>query len=68
LSVPQRKPVKAPLPLHDLPKVLDYVAESRLKQSELGWFTSVESNIFCVLPQVRQTKSEVTLEALPVNI
>src|SRR5260370_10229482 len=31
LSVSQRKPIKAPLALHDLPKVIHYLSKSLLK-------------------------------------
>jgi hypothetical protein len=68
LSVAQGKAGKAPLPLHDVTKVLKDAAEALVEDAKLDRFAAVESNTLCIFPEAHQAEPEVGLEALPGNI
>jgi len=68
LGVAQGKAGKAPLPLHDVTKVLKDAAEALVEDAKLDRFAAVESNTLRIFPEAHQAEPEVGLEALPVNI
>src|SRR5215471_9304680 len=68
LRVAGSKPGKAFLPLHDLPKVIEYASEPIVESAEFDWFATVESNALCVFSQAYHTEPKISFEALPGEI